>query len=423
MAKQTAKNLPKSQVVKLDNYSEIKESELTALVKKYDPMVVTAETYKDGLKARQEIRAKRFEIQNITKNNKALLNGAKKTLDSRAEQLIAIIQPVEDKIDGRIKEIEAEKARIKAEKEAEKQRLQAERMEKISKIQKEFSSALIQASTLKNIDEIQGSLNGFKVTEEEFGDLKMACETTISGIQFDINMARTRIENEIEAEKERVLDEAKEGYLKEAGKFWEGEQDAGIIQLETKKVAAKKYRANLIAQLENLGGELPSGVILSIQGIEKLIEAKQKELADFAKQKREEERSLKLKRYSILVDAGVEDGDWADNILMNDHGHKSIEKLTDVEFETFLGNLIAINSEITKVDFEEVPVENPVVEEKKVEVESGGEVDKKEVVKGEFKEEMECWKVGKYNSVVVSNKKVKNTNFPSPPNQKESTDE
>lgn len=33
------------------------------------------------------------------------------------------------------------------------------------------------------------------------------------------------------------------------------------------------------------------------------------------------------------------------------------------------------------------------------------------------------WKVGKLNSVVVSDEKVKNTNFPVPPNQPESSDE
>ncbi|WP_424493936.1 hypothetical protein [Salinimicrobium sp. GXAS 041] len=33
------------------------------------------------------------------------------------------------------------------------------------------------------------------------------------------------------------------------------------------------------------------------------------------------------------------------------------------------------------------------------------------------------WKIGKYKSTVVSDRKVKNTNFPIPPNQKESRDE
>ena len=33
------------------------------------------------------------------------------------------------------------------------------------------------------------------------------------------------------------------------------------------------------------------------------------------------------------------------------------------------------------------------------------------------------WKVGKHRSTVVSNTKIKNTNFPSPPNQRESGDD
>jgi hypothetical protein len=36
---------------------------------------------------------------------------------------------------------------------------------------------------------------------------------------------------------------------------------------------------------------------------------------------------------------------------------------------------------------------------------------------------MENWKIGNYKSCVVSDTKVKNTNFPSPPNPEESRDE
>jgi len=35
----------------------------------------------------------------------------------------------------------------------------------------------------------------------------------------------------------------------------------------------------------------------------------------------------------------------------------------------------------------------------------------------------ENWKIGNYKSVVVSNEKVRNTNFPCPPNAEESIDE
>ncbi|MCK5345829.1 MAG: hypothetical protein KAR20_20605, partial [Candidatus Heimdallarchaeota archaeon] len=239
-------------------------------------------------------------------------------------------------------------------------RIQAERMEKIAKIQSEFTTKIIQSFNIEQIDGIEKNLLSFEVTDGEFGDLKMACEQTISGIQLDINIARTRIEDEIWAEKQRILSEAKASYRVEAGKEWKGVEDAELIGLETKKEAAKNYRAELLKRFEMLGGELPKDIRVSIKGLEKLIEAKQIELAEFAKQKKADEkkaaeakRQMGKIRLLELMKAGILDLDWAAKIQANDYPDLLLEDLTEDQFNTFKDNLVAIQKEIPEVDFEE----------------------------------------------------------------------
>jgi hypothetical protein len=449
MAKQTAKNLPKKQVVELDNCNEIKKSDLVKMVDKYKNLVITKETVKESEKALSEVKQKRYEIQRIIKGNKEILNAGKKVMEANGNSLIELLSDTETYIQKGVDRVNAEKARIKAEKEAEKARLLAERTENINKIQREFSSLLIQASTPEQISEIESKLNAFEVTEEEFGDLKIACETTISGIHLDINIARTRIEDAIEAEKRFVINNAKDEYLIEAKREWTGEDDIELILKETKQIAYDKYLVLLKNKYILLGGNYVEGS--DAQELEKLIEAKQKELADFAKQKREEEKAAKKvkeelasKRLDILLAAGIDDLEWAAKIQANDYPEKMIEDLTDVEFDTFKNNLIAILETLITVDFEEVPVESPAVPTPKVEYAEGitaakkepiiGEfkptvvepipvIEKEEVIDGEFVENTMQWKIGKHKSTVVSDTKIKNTNFPSPPNAEESKDE
>jgi hypothetical protein len=98
---------------------DIQKAKLAELVKDYESLVVTEETYEEAKKARKVIRDERFVIQNILKENKGILNKIKTDQEAKADELIAIIQPTEDRIDEAIKKIEQAKEEEKKRKEAE----------------------------------------------------------------------------------------------------------------------------------------------------------------------------------------------------------------------------------------------------------------------------------------------------------------
>ncbi len=364
MAKETAKNLPKSQVVKLESYPEVMER-FQLLAKKYANLVVTKETYKESLKARAELREERYLIQNIIKNNKGVLNEAKKKMESDGAALIDVVLPVENEIDTRLKAVEAEKAEEKRLAEVAKQKLAAERMEKISKLQTGFMSEIIEASTIPQLDVLNEKLSAFEVTDKEFGDLKLSCEQTIAGISFYINQAKERIEKEIEAEKQLRLSETKRDYKLESGEEWYGEDDIDQIQQKIAAVINTKAKAKVIDEYHDLGGEVDIHDEMTLDELIGHVSTLKFELAEFAKKKKLEEKQAKKARVKLAFDrmyifnnAGISDSEWIGSMLGNDYPGKMIEGLTDAEFTTFKDNLIAIDAEITKVDFEEIPIEH-----------------------------------------------------------------
>ena len=120
-----------TEVISLD-FDGIKEQELHQLAKDYANLVVTEEkaSFDAGKKARLALRNERYNIQNIVKEKKAILNEVKKKIEDKGDKYISIILPAEEHIDSQIKEIEAEQNRIKEEKrlaeEERKRKLQEE---------------------------------------------------------------------------------------------------------------------------------------------------------------------------------------------------------------------------------------------------------------------------------------------------------
>ncbi len=103
------------QLVQLKPF-EIQKAKLQQLAKDCD-IVVTDETFEEAKKNRKLLRDERFAIQNILKENKAIINTLKGDQEKKAEELIAISQPTEDKLDAGIKEIENRKEIEKEKKE------------------------------------------------------------------------------------------------------------------------------------------------------------------------------------------------------------------------------------------------------------------------------------------------------------------
>jgi len=111
----TGTDTPTSEITTLSEIG-ITKSELAIFVADYANLVVTKETFDDAKKARLAIREKRFAIQKIQESNNDQINNLKKQNKSNAEELIAVLTPIEDAIDKGIKAIEEQKEKDKAEK-------------------------------------------------------------------------------------------------------------------------------------------------------------------------------------------------------------------------------------------------------------------------------------------------------------------
>jgi len=106
----------KKEVVTITPF-EVQKSELQELVKDYTNLVVTKDNVKEMNEKRLVLYRKRIEIQRVEKENNDALNKAKKINSERSMELVAIIQPHENKIDTQVKAIEnAEKTRVQSHK-------------------------------------------------------------------------------------------------------------------------------------------------------------------------------------------------------------------------------------------------------------------------------------------------------------------
>jgi hypothetical protein len=97
---------------------DIQKAKLQEIAKDCD-IVVTDETFEEAKKNRKTIRDERFAIQNILKENKAIINTLKSDQEKKADELIALLTPTEEKLDSGIKAIEDRKEIEKARKEKE----------------------------------------------------------------------------------------------------------------------------------------------------------------------------------------------------------------------------------------------------------------------------------------------------------------
>jgi hypothetical protein len=116
------------EIVTISPFEKTKE-DLIAFVSDYTNLVVTEETFEESKKARATLRDMRFNIQSTEKSNTDRLNEFKNVNWARAKELIAIVSPIEDKIDTGIKAIEKAIETRKAELRAQKEREENERIQ------------------------------------------------------------------------------------------------------------------------------------------------------------------------------------------------------------------------------------------------------------------------------------------------------
>ena len=219
--------------VKIVPYPEIQD-ELRNLALKYENLVVTRETYDEAKNARLELRDKRYEIQNITKKNKSILNETKKTIEARAEELISLIRPREDEIDKKIKDIEAKIEEEKEKKRQEEERKRKEMIQKLSDVKSKFNIRMLNAVHLQEYVQLIGDLEYFisEFKDEDYGDFAPIA-------RMDLSQLLSQAKNRLNQQKDRMFQDSfdlfnrtKNNYLKVFGE----------------EPQTKRFNPNLISQ-------------------------------------------------------------------------------------------------------------------------------------------------------------------------------
>jgi len=100
-----------TEVVAFKSYKSFDPDGLKKLADDYKGLIVTRENLKESNDARLKLRRVRLDIQKVEKENKDTLNNFKKVNSEKAENLIGIVKPTEDRLDADISRIEEEMKR------------------------------------------------------------------------------------------------------------------------------------------------------------------------------------------------------------------------------------------------------------------------------------------------------------------------
>lgn len=266
---------------KLSKVYPVKET-LIELASDYKGLVVTEETFEQAKKARMVLRQPRYDIRNKEKEISSVLNNIKARNKKIADDLIALIQPVENVIDIEIKSIEA----MKEAERLERERIKAEQMTAwLNKAQAILTYADT-ISTVKTLDEAKAILDkvlAIEVTEDEYGAYELVANQNLS---ITIDLIKSNIESREQAEKERLELEAKQL------------ADARNAYLEYfKKIDDAMTTKELLKAIED-------DKTAKLRRLEELEAAEKKRLEEIEAQKKIEERRLIV--HNTLVDEYVE---------------------------------------------------------------------------------------------------------------------
>lgn len=148
---------------------EIKKEELQKLAADYKGLVVTRTNLQDADKARKLLKAKRCDIENTVKATKKEVKSHLDKYQSEGDALVAIIEPVEKRLEGEINRINEEvkqEAERKIREEEERKRKIRDRIRVID----EKMGVVRAASVLNILDEIAEALKGERETFFEFNE-------------------------------------------------------------------------------------------------------------------------------------------------------------------------------------------------------------------------------------------------------------
>lgn len=234
---------------------DIQKEELQKWANDYKNLVVTKDTYEDAIKARKVLRDARLKVAGILKENKSVLNSEKSKQEEKAAELIAITEPIEEKIDAGIKAIDEEK-RI------EKERKEKEAMVKIqSRTNQLHELGMKLSGDTYSLGEHSVNALQIKVfSDEEYNELLELVKTEA----LIIENARIEEENkrkeellllekqkqEQEAERKRLELLAKEQEAKQMA--FERQQEQIRFESEQKQKQAEKELADKQAEFQKI---------------------------------------------------------------------------------------------------------------------------------------------------------------------------
>lgn len=182
------------------------EAKLKQMVKDYKDLVVNDETFEEAKKVRKIIRDERYYLQNVEKENTRILNGLKSQNKTMADSFIAIIMPIEQKIDAQIKEIEVKRAAEKAEKEREKQEQMAAWNKKARDILA-YTDKLVNPEGVDQVKEIIKEVTALEITEAGYGAYEMIAQQNKGKVLEQAQGVLERLEEAARLKEEQRINE------------------------------------------------------------------------------------------------------------------------------------------------------------------------------------------------------------------------
>ena len=219
----------------LANFSPA-DAAIEGMASRYLPLRVDGIKDKDGLaavrEARRDVRDHRIRVEKTRKELKADALEYGRRVDAEAKRITALLEPIESHLDAEVKLVEAEQARLAAEREAKKRAALDARMSRLAQF--EFQAVPSEVEAL--------DVDGFKAllekAEAEFMERK----------EREAAEARAEAERQAAIEAERQRMEAERAELDRQQKL--AEQARLEVERQKAEIAAEREKLEREKQLE-----------------------------------------------------------------------------------------------------------------------------------------------------------------------------
>lgn len=303
---------------------------LKKVAQDYSSLVITKETFEESKKARAIVREYRYAIQNTLVENKGILNTMKSEQEKKAEELVAILIPTEQKLDAGIKAIETEAEEEKKRKERELEEKRMGRVNTLLKLEMKWNGTHYVLDD-HSIDSLQIK----NMPDEEFMEFLQKIKDAHAAILLAREEeAKAKKAEQERVEKQRLENEAEAKRLESIRKEQQEREDQIKRDQEKKEL-----------ELKNKQREQEEKLRLETEAADKKT---QEEKASLEKEKAEFKTKVTNQRIYQLTKLGFTlqgpEYVYAENICVVASG---IADMLDEEWET---DLASITAEVELID-------------------------------------------------------------------------